>query len=212
MNYKLTLDRMEKLSGQIGLVQNRIAELANSKTELKTSVDLAISQSDQPGADPEIAETIDKINGIDAEIKRQGFILDSLHKELEKLPVENARKMQQFETLYDEFKKLVKELDRFAEEWNSGIGILEDMVKRKYPKFERFIQLNETLDKISRELKNNFNLCKPELVKFSLWGVIDHDVDCPYRLWRLFSKIPENGKGRWLNRRMRGGNLIETEN
>ena len=211
MNYKLTLDRMEKLSGQIGLVQNRIAELANSKTELKTSVDLAISQSDQPGADPEIAETIDKINGIDAEIKRQGFILDSLHKELERLPVENARKMQQFETLYDEFKKLVKELDRFAEEWNSGIGILEDMVKRKYPKFERFIQLNETLDKISRELKNNFNLCKPELVKFSLWGVIDHDVDCPYRLWRSFSRIPKNDE-RWLNRRMRGGNLIETEN
>jgi len=212
MNYKLTLDRMEKLSGQIGLVQNRIAELANSKTELKTSVDLAISQSDQPGADPEIAETIDKINGIDAEIKRQGFILDSLHKELERLPVENARKMQQFETLYDEFKKLVKELDRFAEEWNSGIGILEDMVKRKYPKFERFIQLNETLDKISRELKNNFNLCKPELVKFSLWGVIDHDVDCPYRLWRLFSKIPGSGEGRWLNRRMRNNSLIETEN
>ena len=212
MNYKLTLDRMEKLSGQIGLVQNRIAELVNSNIELKTSVDLAISQSDQPGADPEIAETIDKINGIDAEIKRQGFILDSLHKELEKLPVENARKMQQFETLYDEFKKLVKELDRFAEEWNSGIGILEDMVKRKYPKFERFIQLNETLDKISRELKNNFNLCKPELVKFSLWGVIDHDVDCPYRLWRLFSKIPGSGEGRWLNRRMRNNSLIETEN
>ena len=62
MNYKLVVERMEKLSGQIGLVQNRIAELVNSKTELKTSVDLAISQSDQPGADPEIAETIDTVS------------------------------------------------------------------------------------------------------------------------------------------------------
>ena len=212
MNYKLTLDRMEKLSGQIGLVQNRIAELVNSKTELKTSVDLAISQSDQPGADSEIAGTIDRINEIDVELKKQSFILDSLSSELKKLPVENAQKMQQFETLYDEFKKNISGLDRFAEKWNAEVEVLESMAKKSYPNFVRFLHLYDVLGRLGRELKNTPDLCNPELVRYSHWGAIDTDSDCPFRLWRLFSKIPGNGKGRWLNRRMRNGQLIETEN
>ena len=211
MNYKLTLERMAKLNNQIGLVQSRIAELDSSRKELKASVDLAISQSDQPGADSEIAGTIDRINEIDVELKKQSFILDSLSSELKKLPVENAQKMQQFETLYDEFKKNISGLDRFAEKWNAEVEVLESMAKKSYPNFVRFLHLYDVLGRLGRELKNTPDLCNPELVRYSHWGAIDTDSDCPFRLWRLFSRIPKNGE-RWLNRRMRGDNLIETEN
>jgi len=212
MNYKLTLERMERLGNQISLVQNRIAGLTKSRGELENSANSAISQSDQPGADPEIAGTIDRINEIDVELKKQSFILDSLSSELKKLPVEDAQKMQQFETLYDEFKKNISGLDRFAEKWNAEVEVLESMAKKSYPNFVRFLHLYDVLGRLGRELKNTPDLCNPELVRYSHWGAIDTDVDCPYRLWRLFSKIPENGKGRWLNRRMRNNSLIETEN
>ena len=209
MNYKLTLDRMEKLSGQIGLVQNRIAELANSKTELKTSVDLAISQSDQPGADPEIGKSIEKISGIDAELKKQNFILDSLQKELDKLPIADSLDMKEFDNVHSEYLKICKDLNAFADQWNAGIESLDKMAKDKFPVFGSFLNIYERLNKLGRKLKIDPDLHSK--VKYNLWNAIDQDVDCPFRLWRLLSRIPKNGE-RWLNRRIRGGNLIETEN
>ena len=185
--------------------------LDSSRKELKASVDLAISQSEQPGADSEIEKIIDRINEIDLQIARQDFILSSLNSELEKLPIKDAQKMQQFETLYDEFKKIVKGLDRFAEKWNAEVEILEGLLKKEYPNFVRFLQLTDNLVKLGQELKDVPNLYDPEIVKYSYWGAIDLDIDCPFRLWRLFSRIPKNGE-HWLNRRMRNGQLIEVEN
>jgi len=209
MNYKLTLERMAKLNNQIGLVQSRIAELDSSRKELKASVDLAISQSEQPGADSEIAEAIDKINEIDAEIKRQNFILDSLQKELDKLPIADSLDMKEFDNVHSEYLKICKDLNAFADQWNAGIESLDKMAKDKFPVFGSFLNIYERLNKLGRKLKIDPDLHSK--VKYNLWSAIDQDVDCPFRLWRLFSRIPKIG-GRWLNRRMRNGELIEVEN